>query len=384
MDLLDHHDRTIRDLAARLTPGDPESARALAAVHFERAQLLHGLLGRPDESVAGYEAAIALVAELPGAERDVVRYRSDLGMALQQLGRVKEALAQHDAAVALLEEAVEGSDDAELLADLARVRMDRGSDLEALELPDGAAGEYRRAIEIFERLGAGEEPGNPDLATAHGTLGMLLARRGRLAEALGCFEREIAELVPGEEATDLADARRRRGAALHELGRLEEAVAEYGAAIADLAPSEQFEHDTNDVLRKLGGPRHAPAADTVASLHLARAHALAAMERLAEARDETARAVELWTRSVDEEMTYAATPLLGALARLCLLDCALGELDVVADGLRRITAALPLAPDAGLDDELPRALGGLSAADRRRIAGRGGELAPEILRWLDP
>ncbi len=79
---------------------------------------------------------------------------------------------------------------------------------------DEAIVQYRKAVEI-----------KPDYAEAHYSLGVVLARRGQVDEAIAQYQKAV-EIKP-----DYAEALNNLGLALAQCGRLNEAIAEYQKAV---------------------------------------------------------------------------------------------------------------------------------------------------------
>jgi type IV pilus biogenesis/stability protein PilW len=132
-------------------------------------------------------------------QRESAEIHTNLGLENLRNGRPQEALREFEDALA--------SDDG-----LAEAHLGRGV---VLELSFGrtadAEKEYRRAIEL-----------KPGLSEAHNNLGQLLARRGRLAEAIDEFDTALANMYYREPFS----ARYNKGRALAQLGRRDEALGE--------------------------------------------------------------------------------------------------------------------------------------------------------------
>jgi tetratricopeptide (TPR) repeat protein len=184
--------------------------------HDLRARALEEL-GRSEEALADYRAAISYVPEF------APRY-NNAGLLLEALGRPDEALATYDMALA--------RDPA-----LAEAHGNRGNALDTL----GRFEEAERAFLESLRL-------DPTAASFHNSYGVTLAKQGRLDEAIEAMRRAISR-DPSLAAAYLNLAR-----ALHEAGRSSEAIealheglrldpghAEARAALENLLRPEQLE-----------------------------------------------------------------------------------------------------------------------------------------------
>lgn len=96
----------------------------------------------------------------------------------------------------------------------AATRFNDGVGLEAIGRDDDAMGEYQAAIGL-----------DPDLASAHNNLGLLFARRGRIAEATT----ELADTV--RLSPSLVRVQNNLGVMLSQQGRMEEALVHLDAAV---------------------------------------------------------------------------------------------------------------------------------------------------------
>lgn len=197
--------------AARRPDRPPESAVALATL---RAQVLDRL-GRFEESLAAAEEALAAATD------DVSRARAEnlRGVALDALTRPDEALARYAAAEAL----VAGRDDSEsreILANVARSRgilfHHRGRFREALE-------SYRQARDIFGSL-----PGSR-LSAANAAVSMAnaLDRVGRSLESLDLYKEAWATF---REVGDVAG----QAACLNNIGLILAKQDDWAGALASL------------------------------------------------------------------------------------------------------------------------------------------------------
>jgi type IV pilus biogenesis/stability protein PilW len=132
-------------------------------------------------------------------QREAAAIHNDLGLEALRAGRPQEALKEFEEALA--------ADDG-----LAEAHLGRGIVLDtSFSRRDEAEREYRRAIEL-----------KPDLSEAHNNLGQLLARRGRVDEAIRSFDAALANMYYREPHA----ARLNKGLALGQAGRREDALAE--------------------------------------------------------------------------------------------------------------------------------------------------------------
>jgi type IV pilus biogenesis/stability protein PilW len=148
-------------------------------------------------------AAALLAAACAGApsakEREKAEIHYNLGVEALRAGRVQEALKEFDEALA--------GDEA-----FADAHLGRGLVLEyGYSRLDEAEKEYRRAIEL-----------RPAYSEAHNNLGQLLAKKGRLPEAITEFDAALENMLYKEPFI----ARCNKGEALNRMGRRDEGVAE--------------------------------------------------------------------------------------------------------------------------------------------------------------
>ncbi|HVP68912.1 MAG TPA: tetratricopeptide repeat protein [Anaeromyxobacteraceae bacterium] len=148
-------------------------------------------------------------ATAPSAkDKNTAVIHHDLAAEALRAGRMQEALREYDEAL-------------KLDPDLAEAHLGRGVVLEfGFDKLDEAEVEYRRAIEL-----------KPGLADAHNDLGQLLARTGRLEQALAEFDAALAVMQYREPWV----ARCNKGLALWRLGRKSEGLAEMRTCLG-LAP----------------------------------------------------------------------------------------------------------------------------------------------------
>lgn len=157
-------------------------------------------------------AAVAVLLLLASAcahgassrDKETAVVHADLGAEAIQGGRSQEALKSYDEAL-------------KLDPDLAEAHLGRGVVLElAFGRLDEAEAEYRKAILL-----------KPGLAEAHNNLGQLLARTGRLEEAVKEFDTAASIMMYREPWV----ARCNKGQALWRMGKKEEGIAEMKACL---------------------------------------------------------------------------------------------------------------------------------------------------------
>jgi tetratricopeptide (TPR) repeat protein len=204
-------------------------------------------LDRPDEAVAAYGRAIAL---LPGAERAAAF--NGLGFYLHGLGRFAHAVGAYDTAVRLKPQ-------------MSEAWANRGASLIALKRLEDAIASLDRAIAM-----------KPDFADALTNRGIARYRSLRPQEALADFDRALALKPDGveihnnkglalqalhrfEDALDSADRAvalrpdmAESGKPLQELDRWDEALAAYDQAIA-LKPDYAEPHWNKGIILVRGG-----------------------------------------------------------------------------------------------------------------------------------
>jgi Tfp pilus assembly protein PilF len=165
-----------------------------------------------------------------GKERQNAEIQHALGMEALRGGRASEALKQFDAAI-------------EMDGTYPDAWLGRGVVLERAFNDDaGAERAYRKAVAL-----------NPDFPEALNNLGQLLARTGRLEEALKAFDAALAEMSYREPWV----ARMNKGLALHAASRKEEGLAEMRASLRS-TPAYCAGHRTlGGILLDAGKPKDA-------------------------------------------------------------------------------------------------------------------------------
>src|SRR5574337_906345 len=157
----------------------------------------------------GLLALAAACAHGPSAkERETAEIHYNLGTDALRNGRPQDALREYDEALKLDER-------------FADAHLGRGLVLEvAFGRTDEAEREYRRALAL-----------RPGYSEAHNDLGQLLARTGRLDEALTHFDAALQNMLYKEPWA----ARCNKGQALWRAGRKDEGLAEFRSCLS-LAP----------------------------------------------------------------------------------------------------------------------------------------------------
>ena len=148
------------------------------------------------------QAALASFDLALGLQPDYVDAINGRGKALLDLKRPEEALASHDRALKLQPDSVEALNN-------------RGNVLLELKRPEEAVASYDAALAI-----------RPDFADGLHNRGIVLWNLGRLEEALASYDRALA-IEP-----DYANALYRRGAALWQLKRHGEAIVDFKTLLA--------------------------------------------------------------------------------------------------------------------------------------------------------
>lgn len=157
----------------------------------------------------GLMALAAACAHGPSAkERQNAEIHYNLGLDAMRNGRVQDALKEYDEALKLDER-------------FADAHLGRGLVLElAFGRSAEAEREYRRALEL-----------RPGYSEAHNNLGQLLAKSGRLEEAVWQFDAALQNMLYKEPWV----ARCNKGQALWRMGRRDDGLAEFRACLT-LAP----------------------------------------------------------------------------------------------------------------------------------------------------
>ncbi|HTP25154.1 MAG TPA: tetratricopeptide repeat protein [Anaeromyxobacteraceae bacterium] len=164
-------------------------------------------------------AALACATAPSRKDREASDIHYQLGAEALQQGRHEDALREFDQSLRFNER----NGDAYL---------GRGSAYLSFGKMTEAERDYRRAIEVLgEKHGAEQGPAGPELSQAHNALGQLLARTGRLEQAIAEFDLAIGNDLYREAYV----ARYNKGLALYNLGRHQESIVELRACLA-LAP----------------------------------------------------------------------------------------------------------------------------------------------------
>ncbi len=182
--------------------------------------------GKPEEALAAFQRALALLIPVLGAENDrVASARNGIGNVLLSAGRFDEALPVYQQALAIFEKL------------LGPTHFKTLTTVNNVGVVFAEQERFAQALPYFERvlearlgtLGAA----SPKVADAHSNLGMLLLELGRLDEAQGHFEkaREILQGQPldhfsqAESLIGFARVHLARGAPGKALPLLEKALA---------------------------------------------------------------------------------------------------------------------------------------------------------------
>jgi protein O-GlcNAc transferase len=262
------HEAALELLSAAIT----QNGR-VASFHNNLGNVLKAL-GRLDEAVASYRRALTLKPESAEAH-------ANLGSALYAQGRLEPAAAAYRQSLLLKP----GS---------AETYNNLGNTLQAQGKLDEAVAAYARALEL-----------KPQYAEAHGNLGNVSKAQGRLEDAVASYRRALA-LKP-----DYAQAHNNLGIVLLEQESLDEAVAAFARALELKPDYVEAQTHLGHALKEQGRPGEAQAAyrralalnpdDADARLGLA----LAAIPLMPSTVEESAAAVDTFSRSLGELMTWS-------------------------------------------------------------------------------
>jgi protein O-GlcNAc transferase len=208
--------------------------------------------------------------------------------ALHFLGVIAHQRGRHEAALELLSAAITQN------GRVASFHNNLGNVLKALGRLDEAVASYRRALTL-----------KPESAEAHANLGSALYAQGRLEPAAAAYRQSLL-LKPGS-----AETYNNLGNTLQAQGKLDEAVAAYARAL-ELKPQYAEAHgNLGNVSKAQGRLEDAQAAyrralalnpdDADARLGLA----LAAIPLMPSTVEESAAAVDTFSRSLGELMTWS-------------------------------------------------------------------------------
>jgi Tfp pilus assembly protein PilF len=164
---------------------------------------------RPAHALLLAAAALACAHGGGSKDRRTAEIHHDLGVEALRAGRSPDAIREFDAALAIDDGFAEAHRGRALVLDLGF-----GRTVEAERA-------YRRALEI-----------RPAFSEAHNDLGQLLARTGRLPEAIAEFDAALESMLYKEPYV----ARCNKGLALHRMGRKDEGIAELRSCLA-VAPT---------------------------------------------------------------------------------------------------------------------------------------------------
>ena len=187
---VDLHNQGQLEAAERLYEECARQAAYVQAASLHLMGLIAGKSGRPQQSIALIDRAIAIDPSRPKFHRDIAKQ-------LAMLGQLEAALAREDEAIRLQPEH-------------ADTHSDRGVVLSNLGRFDEALASYDRAVAL--------DPKGP---ATYNNRGLTLHRMGRLEAAIADFDRAIA-LDP-----DMSIAHYNQGRALLLTGRIEAGLREY-------------------------------------------------------------------------------------------------------------------------------------------------------------
>ena len=294
-----------------------------AALLDESLGTLHAKKGEYDESLARFEAALAVrEAELGQADPRTARALNNVAIALYYLGRAEDSLAAHQRAY-----------EARLAAlgpahpDVAQSLMNQGITYFQLGRHDEGIEVMQRALELERAAGAGAHK----LANTLNNLGNLLASAGRDDEAIGRFREAITlqEKAHGPDHPAVADSLINLALSLdtqqkydEALPLVERAVAIYEAespegipfaiALGNLAlvaghagqREDALLHQRRSLEIKLAALE--PGHPSLGFAYLGLAESLLDLDRPREAAVEAEKAVETWSKGEVDPMNLAA------------------------------------------------------------------------------
>jgi tetratricopeptide (TPR) repeat protein/tRNA A-37 threonylcarbamoyl transferase component Bud32 len=186
---------------------------ALDQVYFDQAE--SNLQLRAGLSHDLLERGLAFYDRFTAENRNDPDVRAQTGWALIRAGRIHRGLGREEEAVAAFEAAVAVLGEAlRLQPDNTKARYNLGLALVDLGSGDEGVIAFRKAIRL-----------DPDHARAHGYLGWALLESGQIDEAIVAY-RDAIRLDPGN-----ADARNDLGLCLGKKGQADEAIAEFRESI---------------------------------------------------------------------------------------------------------------------------------------------------------
>ncbi|MCG8407148.1 MAG: tetratricopeptide repeat protein [Phycisphaerales bacterium] len=223
--------------------------------------------------------------------------RNNWGVALSNQGKYEQAIAQFNEALRLKPNFAGARENLKFtLAKQGRVRpvepaavtaCERGNQLAAQKLIDGAIQAYREALRI-----------DPTYVEAHVNLGVMLSRKGQLDEAIGEY-RTALRTEPNH-----ARAHYNLGNALSAMGRLEEAMQAYRASLENDPAHVESHINLGNLLRQL---------------------------------NQTDEAVAQYRKALETDPRNVTA--------LCNLGAALASIGNIAEGIKAIRRALEIEPD---------------------------------------
>jgi tetratricopeptide (TPR) repeat protein len=281
--------------------GRDELSNHLAMAYLGRANV-QVKLGRPDEALVGYGAAIGLFDDL--VKREGWRWGSFLAGAYMNRGnaffvqaRFQEALLDFRLSIIVNEALAKCEGQGQVRNELAAAYLNEARGLDSLGRLEEALPSSTASLRIYEELVQAEGRGElrDHLAMAYGTHGKALFGLGRLEEALAHYRSSAAlyeELVQREGRrelrNDLADAYMNESCVLARLGRQEEALV--GFRVSAALYEELVQREGRRELR-----------NDLAMAYMHRGTALADLGRLQEALTDCDAGVGLWKELVERD-----------------------------------------------------------------------------------
>ncbi len=217
-------------LAMRLRLYGDRDHPDVAQSHNNVARCLQSL-GRAQEALPKHEAALAMRLRIFGDldHPDVALCHNNVALCLQSLGRAQEALPKYEAALAMWLRLYGDRDH----PNVAMSHNNVAYCLESLGRAQEALPKCEAALAMWLRLYGDRD--HPRVATRHNNLAYCLQSLGRAEEALPKYEAALAmslRLYGDRDHPDVAESHNNVAACLHSLGRAQEALPKYEAALA--------------------------------------------------------------------------------------------------------------------------------------------------------
>jgi serine/threonine protein kinase/tetratricopeptide (TPR) repeat protein len=269
--------KTLRDRLQADRDTRPESLHRLGGAAFDLAYLTSEI-GDREDSLAGYRESLSIFRKLADAHPRVADYRSDLGLAhnnvglqLHDTGRTAEALSELEAALAVRQELADAHPEVDgYQGDLASSYNNLGVTLKDIGRPAETMKAYRAALAIRQKL-ADAHPDDPEhldnLAGSHNNIGNLLSETGEPAASLKELEsalairQKLADAHPdvAKYQSDVAAGHNNIGNRLRDSGETVKALAAHESALAiyrklaDAHPSmTRFQNNVADARHNIG------------------------------------------------------------------------------------------------------------------------------------